>query len=125
MKQLSLLFATQEIEIVVDGTGREVVQAEIFGQFAVHETLTKSPQPETWTVTHILSGLQIIGGIPEYNMACNLASSLEYAQIDCDLYWAAGRCASNEFFESLNTIKRNWERRWNIRLGYKFGGGEC
>lgn len=60
------------------------VQAEIVGQYAVHKTAGLG-NAGLWTVTHVVSGTSILGGIGTKKKAVELANRL--AAVDLDKAW--------------------------------------
>jgi hypothetical protein len=67
----------------------EIVKGHIIGGLAVHkdiENLPDDPEPKTYSVTHIASGLSLISKLKNFRKICKFLNSIDFnaSSIDMD-----------------------------------------
>lgn len=118
-RQMQMFFQNGQIEVA--GLDENfLVEAEIIGQVAVHQT---PKHRQLWTITHILSGQALLECICEYVAAIAIAEAMKV--LDLDTYWRNGCCASSTFYDEATRLITETAGRYNLRFGYRVVGKVC
>lgn len=85
---------------------RQIEALNIIGQFAIHHTLlTTGVSKDTYTLTHVLSGMALENNYPNRDELVELAEAL--GSLDIDSWWKGDK-KDTSIFDEARAIRKGW-----------------